>query len=161
MTVLYLLVIALFFWGLYIWYNTLENNKEVMSFRQAFELTDMPIVTFYEGDKKFNFLLDTGSIHCMINKSIIDSNQISYNRVESGGFNVFGMEGNPVSVKPVHITLYYNERAYEDDFLVNDLSATFNTIKMSKGITLHGILGSKFFDKYKYILDFKKMEFKR
>ena len=28
------------------------NNKDIMSFREAMDLTNLPIVTFYQGDNK-------------------------------------------------------------------------------------------------------------
>ena len=38
-----------------------------MSFKEAMDLVELPVVTFYNGDKKLNFLLDTGSNMCVIN----------------------------------------------------------------------------------------------
>jgi len=131
-----------------------------MSFRQSFELTDMPIVTFYIGNNKFNFLLDTGSTNCIINENLVVNKKIPFEPIDNP-HNIYGMEGNPVSAKSGYITLYYNEKNYKEEFLVNNLTQTFNIVKQTTGVTLHGILGSKFFNKYKYILDFKKMEFKR
>ena len=40
-----------------------------------------------------------------------------------------------------------------NDFLEN----AFSTIEQESGIKLHGILGNRFFEKYRYILDFKEL----
>ena len=44
-----------------------------MSFREALDLVGLPIVTFYQGDKKLNFLLDTGANLSVINKAALES----------------------------------------------------------------------------------------
>ena len=45
--------------------NKIEaTKKEInsrMSFKEALDLIELPIVTFYQGDKKLNFMLDSGS----------------------------------------------------------------------------------------------------
>ena len=38
-----------------------------------------------------------------------------------------------------------------------DMSSSFDVIKRSTGVNIHGILGTAFFNKYKYILDFDKL----
>ena len=46
------------------------NRKKVkMSFKESMNLTELPIVTFYNGTNKLNFLLDTGSNLCVINSN--------------------------------------------------------------------------------------------
>ena len=37
-----------------------KKNSEI-SFREAMDLAELPVITFYNGDRKINFLLDTGS----------------------------------------------------------------------------------------------------
>ena len=129
--------------------------KSMISFVEAFNLTDMPIVTFRNNGNKYNFLLDTGSTDCHVNKAVVESGQLEYDEMESTK-NVFGMEGNPVSVNMINVTLALNDMEFNDAFIVNDLSAAFDSIKRENGVTLHGILGTSFFDKYKYVIDFGK-----
>jgi hypothetical protein len=38
---------------------------------------------------------------------------------------------------------------------VINLNDLFNTIKENYGVTVHGILGTNFLDKYNYVIDFK------
>ena len=131
--------------------NKIFKHKDVMSFRQGFDLTELPVITLYQGNKKYNFLLDTGS-----NDSVVDSNileQMEYK--ETDGFSdLFGLGGNSTRVSICNITLSYKDKEYNYDYLVHDMSAPFDRIKQSSGVILHGIIGSKFFNEYKYILDF-------
>lgn len=132
----------------------LGKHNNVMSFKAGFDLTDMPIVTLYQGDKKFNFLLDTGSTD-----SIIDSNILKDidHKTKNLAASLFGMEGNKVEVQMCEITLYFNDQGYTYDYLINDMSQAFENIKEATGVNLHGIIGSKFFNKFKYVLDFAEL----
>ena len=59
--------------------NTVEKirkkNNSKISFKEAMDLAELPVVTFYNGDVKLNFLLDTGSNISYINKSIVEMRQ--------------------------------------------------------------------------------------
>ncbi len=35
------------------------------------------------------------------------------------------------------------------------MSNAFNTLKQDTGVTIHGILGNTFFEKYGYVIDYK------
>lgn len=128
-----------------------KDKDKVISFGQGFALTELPVISLYQGNKAFNFLLDTGS-----NDSIIDSNilgKIEHTMTDKQS-NLFGMEGNTQIVKICNITLSYNGSDYPYEYIIQDMSAAFGNIKAESGVTLHGIIGSKFFNTYKYVLDF-------
>ena len=55
------------------------------------------------------------------------------------------------------MTIYYKDQKFEEEFSITDLDGAFDIIKKENGVQIHGILGSKFFEKYKYILDFKEL----
>lgn len=149
---LILIILLIICIALYVIYN--KNKIDTISFKESIDLIDLPIITFYIGKNKYNFLLDTGASISIINKNIVKSLQCENNGESSV---VFGMEGNPVEVECVDINLYYKDRSYVDTFQVVDLSVAFSNIKNNYGITLHGVVGSRFFQKYKYILDFDKL----
>ena len=46
---------------------------------------------------------------------------------------------------------------YTCEYVIADMSAPFNDIKRETGVTLHGIIGTKFFAKYNYVIDFEKL----
>ena len=138
--------------------NTIDDirkrNNSKISFKEAMDLTELPVVTFYNGDKKLNFLLDTGSNVSHINSSII--NLLDHTKTNQKT-DTIGMEGNKVSNDICKMTIYYRNQKFEEDFIISDLNDAFDVIKQEDGVQIHGILGSKFFEKYKYILDFKEL----
>lgn len=142
------------------YYN--KNNKEIISFKETLDLTSLPIITLQNNGKKFNFLVDTGSTSSHINKVLITNNILDYKELSNNSGEkavVMGMEGSERLVTKINMDLQLTKDSnkYNEDFLVNDLSVPFSAIKNETGATLHGILGVSFFDKYKYIIDFKKL----
>lgn len=137
--------------------NKIFNKNEdvnTISFKQGMDLTDLPVITLYQGKKKFNLLLDTGSSDNIIDSNIIKN--IKHEPIETKS-NLFGLEGNKVTVSMCKITLSYMDKDYEYEYLITDMKQAFTEIKQSTGVNLHGIIGSKFFNTYKYVLDFDKL----
>ena len=134
-----------------LFYGKRNDKKNEMSFKEGFDLTEMPVVTFQCGDKKLTFLLDTGSNNCIIDSNIIDS--IPHEMTDDTS-NLFGLEGNTMKVNICRIKLTYKKTDYEYEYIINDMSQCFGQIKRDTGVTLHGLLGSNFFNKFKYVLDF-------
>lgn len=135
-------------------FKKLFKNSSEISFKQGFELTDLPVVTLYQGEKKFNFLLDTGSNNSIIDGNIL--NQIEHTKCEEKS-SVYGMEGNKQEVSICEIELSYKDMHYRYAYLVCDMKNAFDSIKQDTGVNLHGIIGSRFFNKFKYVLDFDEL----
>lgn len=150
--VLLILALVLIISGI-IWY-VFDRRKSEISFRQGMDLTDLPIITLYQGNRKLNFLLDTGCNLCCINRSALEG--LNYT-VKESTTNVMGIEGNAVECPLYNISIYHNKTEYNYDFAVNNLDAAFGDLKKDTGVQLHGLLGSKFFEKYKYVLDFERL----
>lgn len=132
----------------------LGKRQEAISFRQGFELTELPVITLWQGDKKYNFLLDTGS-----NNSVIDSNvlkHMEYEKIEKST-SFCGVEGISKTLPICRITVSYKDKKYPYEYVINDMKEVFGSIKKETGVTLHGIIGSKFFNQFKYILDFEEL----
>lgn len=142
----------------YLW--TQRYNKRIkepnckMSFRESLDLAELPVVTFYQGKTKINFILDTGS-----NLSIIDKSVASRLEIEPSDLNVsiIGIEGNSKNVTTGVMKVAYKDIQFEDVFQIIDMSKSFKSIKDRTGVTVHGILGNGFFQKYQYVLDFESM----
>lgn len=128
-----------------------KKNSEI-SFREAMDLAELPVVTFYNGDRKINFLLDTGSNISSLNKSIVSSLVVESTGEES---NIIGIGGNKVNCKICKMIIKRKNQEFEEEFSIADLDKAFRTVKEESGVQIHGILGSRFFEKYKYVLDFK------
>lgn len=131
-----------------------QKKRENISFREAMDLVELPIITFYNKDTKLNFLLDTGSDLSYINKSILPS--LEYTEI-SESRNIISVGGNSQSLGCCNMTVTYKSQKFIDRFYISDLDEAFGAIKAETGVQIHGILGSKFFAKYKYILDFESL----
>lgn len=130
-------------------------NKGIMSFKESMDLTNLPIVTFEVKDKKLNFLLDTGASTSVINQDSL--NDIEYTKTNYVT-TIFGMEGNSQQTNIVEMWLTYKSTTFKEEFQTVDLSKAFTILKQEHGVTVHGILGSEFFRKYKYILNFSELQ---
>lgn len=132
----------------------LGKPKDAIDFGTAMRLCELPVATFFQGDKSFNFLLDTGS-----NDSIIDSNVLKdiEHKVTNKKSLLHGMEGHKKEVSDCIITLSFKGNDYTFDYLIQDMKQAFDSIKHETGVTLHGIIGSKFFNKFRYVLDFAEL----
>ncbi len=138
--------------------NTIDNvkkkNDSKISFKEAMDLVELPVVTFMNGDKKLNFLLDTGSNVSYINNSVLP---LLAHEKTGKEMNTMGIDGNKVNNQFCKMSVTYKNQVFEDEFSIADLEEAFSVIKQESGVQIHGILGSKFFERYKYVLDFKKL----
>lgn len=151
------ILISIVLAALYIAYKVTSkvDNKNSISFMETFNLTEMPIVTFLAGDTKINFLLDTGASQSYIAPNASD--------LVTGTEAIYGMDvttakgTDRMTCKMIETVLTYKDRNYDVRLFVNkDLDTSFGDLKTQKGITLHGILGADFLDKYSYVMDFEK-----
>lgn len=128
--------------------------KSAISFRESLDLTGLPVVTFSQGKNKFNFLLDTGATNSVINEAQLTN--IKHSIIEDATCEVYGIEGNIQTVPFVHIE-FMRDIKYTGAFQVVDMSTAFDSVKAETGVTIVGILGNDFFQKYKYVLDYDTM----
>lgn len=131
-----------------------KANNRKMSFRESMDLAEMPVVTFYQGDKKFNFLLDTGSNYSHISKEA--AKEIQGETMDAKA-KVSGIgEGETSAV--CRTTLSYKGANYDIDLCVTDhLTDAFASIKAETGVQVHGLIGNQFFQKHRYVLDFEEL----
>ena len=132
----------------------LNIHPDAMSFQNSMDRAELPVVTFRQGDKKINFLLDTGSNNCVIDSNILKSIDHKMLDVET---NILGLEGNAQKTGVCTIKMSYKDKEYEYPYVIQDMSAAFDSIKKETGVTVNGMLGSKFFNEFKYVLDFDEL----
>jgi hypothetical protein len=128
-----------------------RKAKRVLSFKESFDLTELPVVTFTQKNQRINFLLDTGSTNSIVNKEVLDN--YKYEPIKAAR-KIMGMEGNQVVVPLVKMIIARKDVWFEGEFQVVDMSKAFAELKMATGVTVHGILGNDFFTKYNAVLDF-------
>lgn len=132
----------------------LISPSKIISFKAGYDLTELPIISLYQDGKTFNFLLDTGSNDSIIDSNVLDKIQYALSDRQS---ELYGMEGKPQKVDCCSITLSYGNDHYTYEYVICDMKEAFSRIKAESGVTLHGIIGSKFFNAYKYVLDFESL----
>lgn len=133
-----------------------ERNK--MSFMEAFNLTEMTIVTLFNNGHKLNFLLDTGSNDAYISKSASQIEGLSFENIKAEGISVTGSMGTCNSTEAIRIPLTYKDYTYNTDlYILDSLDESFKSIKESDGVQLHGILGTLFLQKHNFVLDFDEL----
>lgn len=131
-----------------------RKHKTSMSFKESLDLSGVPVVTFYIGDRKLNFMLDSGSNNNIIDTEYLD---IPHRKLEGATGTLSGMDGIVREISFIEFDFYYKKHKFTDVFQVTDMSNAFKKIKDNYGITIHGIVGSNFFSKYQFILDFKDL----
>jgi hypothetical protein len=124
-------------------------------FKESMDLINLPVVTFINNNVKLHFLLDTGSDDSFITSSITE--MLDIKSTDSRITNIQTGNGIISSLGRVTLDISYLDSSYENTFIVSDLDGPFSNVANSKGIQIHGILGSLFFRKYGYKLDFKKL----
>ena len=131
------------------------NSKDTFSFEKFFNDINIPIVTLSSGGNKLNFLLDTGSTNSHISKK---ASKLLVGTVSNTSLScVTSMGTNEDINKAVYTTLNYNNKEYTISLFINKgLDNAFSDTDRTGGITIHGILGSDFINKYSCVIDFNK-----
>ena len=155
MIIIDIIAVFIILFGAVLWaYYTSNRKYDYISFRESLDLTGLPVITFHQGKVRLNFMLDTGS-----NKNIIDKAIIS--RIETipikGKTSIMGFNGQKEVATNVKVRIAHKNKVFESTFQVLDMSTPFGEIKKEFGVTIHGILGNTFMQKYKYILNFDEM----
>lgn len=133
-----------------------EEPRTPMSFYESMKLVKLPVVTFKIGDEDINFMLDSGGMRSFIDSRIVDLFNLPH-EASSERIAVYGITGNTVESKIVHMTMRYKDMEFESDLIAQNLEGSMDQLKEEYGVRIHGMLGADFFEKYKYVLDFKDM----
>lgn len=131
-----------------------SNYKVAIPFKESLDLTGLPVVTFENEGTKLHLLIDTGTDYSIMDKEaskmchILGTKDPHMDLITGGG-----VVEAPVMAK---INISYKDLDFEADFLVCDLSKQFTDAFEGK-IIVHGVLGSNFFRKYKYKIDYSDL----
>lgn len=130
-----------------------RDRKTSIPFKESLDLVGLPIITFKNGSFKMHLLLDTGSEHSFINQKNVKKCKIEKRTENKRSVSTAG--GTNECGEIITLNLMYKNEMYTGDFMTIDLSSAFDQIKAENGVTIHGILGCDFFNKYKYKIDFE------
>lgn len=130
-----------------------------MSLYESISLTELPIVTFSHCGVALNFLLDTGSNWNYISKNTYELIEEDIDQIKESNSTVISPSKGTKSEIKVHTVIKYKDSLFPVEMHVcPDLNYSFKEVKDNTGVTVHGILGTKFLNKYGYILDFKNLK---
>lgn len=132
------------------------NNNSFLSFSfsKGFMSPNIPIATFYQGNKELNFIIDTGSDNNVIDKDALKD--IEHEMVEHEG-TLAGV-GGVYEVKACNISFQHEGENFTTKFLISDhLKEAFADIRKAHAIPLHGMIGSQFLMENNIILDFNNL----
>lgn len=133
-----------------------RSNRKKISFKEALDFTELPVVTFVGKGRKLNFLIDTGANNSILNESVANCMKLEYTEFDGIDTNTAG--GNINLNKVTNLTIKFDDkREYNENFLITNMDEAFDSIKAESGVMIHGILGSNFFTKYKYIIDYDSL----
>lgn len=131
--------------------NAVEEHNNGIPFDMSYDVSGLPVVTLTNGEKEFNFLVDTGANLCVINNSILD--QLECESLEGEGA-MYGMEGNLQKVSYVRALLYHGKNEFTVEFQVVNLDAAFGRIEKEHKVTICGVLGTQFLEANRGKVDF-------
>ena len=136
-----------------------DNNYNLLalSFKQGFISPNLPIVTFHQGEKEINFIIDTGSDENIINKESLKD--LSYKMLEVAEEDKRSLNGlgGCQETEQCSISFGSDDGKYSETFLVADLAGPFESIRKQHCMVLHGMLGSNFLRRNNMTLDFKNL----
>lgn len=134
--------------------SKIHRQKEDFSFKNAFKLIGLPILIFEQDKTVLKFVLDTGSTVCVLDESSISKiKNFEYIDKEN---NFIDINGGKVRRKYGKFKFKCENIDFENEFVISDLTNIKEGIKEDSGISIDGIIGSDFFSKYQYVIDFDK-----
>lgn len=136
--------------------HNMAQEKFKVSFKKHFGKVNVPLIKMKINGQLRYFLVDTGSEMSILSSEVFETlPKESYSKVIGQSVSVTGFTGK-TDEKPVILTnLSFKNDKYEDvSFIISDISYVFNYIKDNSKIEIAGILGSYFFNKYRWSIDF-------
>jgi hypothetical protein len=138
-------------------------NKEnhiscfAVSFSKGFKSPNIPLATFYQGDKELIFLLDTGSENNVTNQKTLSFVEHTILKDANVTHTLSGVGGTE-EVFSCSISFGCDSEQYTENFLVsNSIDAAIEMIRQEHGIIISGILGSQFLKKNNVVMDFNTL----
>lgn len=139
-------------------YNS-HNRTNKLSFKGSIDSLTIPIVTLLNNGKAFNFVVDTGANYSVINAEYLKLFDAKIIKGITG--KVYGIDGNQQDVYYARIQLSQYTDNFVEEFQIFDIQSMCDNLKEENGVEIVGILGSSFFQRYKFIIDFNELNMYR
>lgn len=132
------------------------DNKYKSSFSKYFHNLKVPVIKLKIGGELRYFLVDSGAETNILDKNILEKlPKKCYTKLADTSDITSVIPIDPVETSKISAELTYKNEVYSDvEFDIVDLTNVINLVKSKSKIQVVGILGSEFFSKYKWLIDF-------
>ena len=131
----------------------LKRYKLKFPFNDTMGKVDLPIVSFTQNGKCFNFLIDSGASISVLNSTALSN--IECIDIE-GEQQIYGIDGSKIDVSLVGVKMYSHNHKFVEVFQVCDVPG-LNNIREEYDLEVVGILGNSFLKRYSFIIDFARL----
>ena len=132
-----------------------KQNKYRICFKEAYKRTDLPVISLKINGKYEWFLVDSGASCNLIKQSYFDTIKDKPEVTE----NKNGIYTGSDQIKSEYCTFdlsYKKTKFNQEVFNIAQLNV-FDINRSKYGMNIVGIVGSPFFNKYKWVVDFQDM----
>ena len=136
-------------------YIDIEKPDYVFTFENTMGSYKVPIVSFNHNGKTVNFIIDSGSTHSIINASSLD--EFNCYKIDDKQGSVFGIDGNKITTNLVGVTISKDNHDFHEVFQVLPVPG-IDKLNNTENIKVHGLLGSTFLKRYRFHIDYKRLE---
>lgn len=131
------------------------DTKYKVSFDKHFNKVKVPLIKMKIAGQLKYFVVDSGADNSVLSKSFYDSVNKQFFVDLHYSQKILTPTGESTEQPFVETALSYKKDIFEDiPFIVADLSTVENYVYDTAKISIAGILGSAFFNKYKWAIDF-------
>ena len=116
----------------------------------------LPTIPVEVNNKKLCFILDTGSTCILIDSTVVEYFKDIIELV--GDYYISGIEGTKHKVDMITLPFNFEGQIYKPKFCVRPLLDAFKSIEDESGIQVHGLIGTDFLLKNKWIIDFNELK---
>ncbi|HJG14284.1 MAG TPA: retroviral-like aspartic protease [Bacteroides xylanisolvens] len=116
----------------------------------------LPTIPVEVNNKKLCFILDTGSTCSLIDSTVVEYFKDIIELV--GDYYISGIEGTKHKVDMITLPFNFEGQIYKPKFCVRPLLDAFKSIEDESGIQVHGLIGTDFLLKNKWIIDFNELK---
>lgn len=135
--------------------HNLYDTKYEVSFKKHFKKVKVPLIKMKIAGELRYFVVDSGADNSVLSKTFYDSVDPKNFTDVNYSMKIITPNGETEERPFVEADLSFKKDVFEDiPFLVSDLTSVENHIKSISNIVIAGILGSSFFNKYKWAIDF-------
>ena len=130
------------------------NKQFTFPIHYGLQNTGLPLIVVQHEKSELCFLLDTGSTFNLIRAMVA---QMLNCPTQDSTISIHSLTGSQDEQKGVEISFIFEDMTFHEQFICCELSEGFNAIEKETGVQIHGILGSNFFLKHGWIIDYDKM----